>query len=87
VKLLGEERGVAIAYLTVFLVVIAVAFIWIVCNELLLHIGEWANTGATESFGFTYNWLILLFRVTPFVLFIGAVIWALLQAHRHSEYG
>ena len=86
-KLLKEERGIAIAYLTVFLVVIAVAFIWIVRNELLLHIGEWANTGATESFGFTYNWLILLFRVTPFVLFIGAVIWALLQAHRHSEYG
>lgn len=86
-KLRKDERGVVIAYLTTFFIIIAVALFWIVMNEMLLRIGDWANTGATESFGFTHNILILLWRATPIVLLFGSVMWAILQAHRSSGTG
>jgi len=86
-RLLKDERGVVIAYLTTFFAIVAVALFWIIMNEMLLQIGNWVNTGATESFGSTYNILITLWRATPIVLLFGAVFWAILQAHRSSGVG
>jgi len=82
-----DQRGVVIAYFTVFFIVIGVALIWIIFNEVLLRAGEWATAYATESFGSTYNILIYIWRATPFVLLLGAIAWAILKAHQHSLYG
>lgn len=86
-KLLNDQRGVVIAYLTVFFCVIAVAIIWLIFNEIILSVGSWSTAYATESMGSTYSILIMLWRCTPIVMLLGAIMWAIIQAHKHSVMG
>ena len=83
-KLNNDEKGVVIAYFTAIFIVIAVAVIWLIFNELILNVGNLATTQFTESMGSTYSILITLWRATPIVMLFGAVMWAILKAHRSS---
>lgn len=84
-RLFNDEKGIVIPYLMVFITVIFVSLAWIICNEVLFHVGDYASNIATESFGFTYNILVILWRVTPFVILFSSVLWALVQAHRRGD--
>ena len=76
------ERGAVYPYLVFFVIVVFSAIIWIVFNELILHIGDWHATAGGEDTGFTWPFLVSLCRFTPAVILLGAVVWAIVQSHR-----
>lgn len=83
-SLMKDERGIVIAYITVFIVLIIVSLIWICMNEVILRVSDYATEQTTESYGDTFNILIMLWRATPVVLLLGAVMGALREAHKPS---
>ena len=79
------ERGAVYPYLLFFVVVIVCALVWIVFNEMILHVGTWASTSATEDPGGTWLILMTLYRMTPMVIILGAFTWAVVQSHREGR--
>jgi len=85
-RLPKDERGAVFPYLIFWVIVVFCAVIWIVFNEIILHVGDWAATTGTES-GFTWPILTALCRATPMVVLIGAFVWAVVQSHREGQAG
>jgi len=83
-RLLSDERGAVYPYLLFWVVIIFCAVVWIAFNEILLHVGDWVSTGATEDPGFTWPILLTLYRMTPMVIILGAFIHAVVQSHREG---
>lgn len=83
-RLLSDEHGAVYPYLMFWIVIIFCAFIWIAFNEVILHVGDWQATSATEDPGFTWAILLTLFRATPMVIILGSFIWAVVQSHREG---
>lgn len=84
----NDECGVAIALITFFITIVAVALCWICMNELVLHAGNWASNFPPANFGITLTILITMWRMTPVALLFCAVAYVLLKGHRSSsQYG
>lgn len=83
-RLMKDQKGIVIAYITVFIVVIMVAIVWIIFNEVILNVSNYATEHTTESYGDTLTILITFWRATPVVLLLGAVMGALREAHKPS---
>jgi len=83
-KILKEERGAVYPYLLFWVVIIFCAIVWIAFNEVLLHVGDWVSTGATESTGGTWPILLTLYRMCPMVIILSTFIWAVVQSHREG---
>lgn len=81
-RLLGDERGAVYPYLMFWIVIIFCGFIWIAMNEVILNVGDWQITSATEDPSFTWPILLTLFRMTPMVIILSTFIWAIVQSHR-----
>lgn len=86
-QMLRDQKGVAIAFITFFIAVVAIAITWIAMNELVLHVGDYAATFPPAHYGITLTILLTMFRATPVALLFCAVAWALLRAHRSSQRG
>lgn len=80
-KILNDERGSATAYLTFVAIVIIGAITWIMINELVLHVGDWAAASGAADGGTWANILVLV-RLTPVVVLLAAFTWAVVKAHR-----
>lgn len=86
-KLLEEERGAVYPYLLFWVVVVVCALVWIVFNEMILHVSDWVSTSATESSGGTWEILLTLFRMSPLVIILSTFVWAVVRSHRSTEVG
>lgn len=82
---LKDERGAVYPYLIFWVIIVFCALVWIIFNEVVLHIGDWVSTGATESSGGTWPILITLCRATPMIIILGSFIWAVVQSHREGR--
>jgi len=85
IKLSTDERGAVYPYLMFWVVVIICALVWIVFNEVILHVGTWVSASATGDPGFTWTTLLTLYRITPIIVILSAFVWAVVQSHRHME--
>jgi len=83
-SLLSEEHGAVYPYIVFWIIIIFAALCWIAMNEVILHVGDWVSTGATESSGGTWPILITLFRMTPVVIILCSFLWAVVQSHREG---
>lgn len=84
-RMLKDQKGVAIAFITFFIAVVAVGIMWIAMNELVLNANSWATNFPPARYGITLTILITLWRATPVALLFCAVAWALLRGHRSSQ--
>lgn len=85
--LLREERGIVGAYIRVLIVVAAVAIGWLVLNEVVVKVGAIAQDMSSDPSASNVIVLVLkLWRIFPIVLFVGAMIWAVLMSSREEPY-
>lgn len=73
-----DERGAVFPFIMFFVVVGLCGFMWVVFNEVILHVGDIV----TSDTGFAGPILLGLYRITPAALIVAAFIWAVIQAHR-----
>jgi hypothetical protein len=78
-----DERGALPAFIGVIILVIVMPLFWIVFNEVVLHVQSFATA---DSGGIT-DILISIWRLTPIILLMFGVIWAIVQAHRSGLVG
>jgi len=84
-----DEAGLVGAYIRVIVSVIMVAIVFIVMNEFVLRLGSATNSISTNpGFSGTSSLLLYLWRLTPVVLLIAAVIYAIWASVREQpSYG
>jgi hypothetical protein len=80
-----DERGSTHPYLMFWAVVIVIALVWIVFNEMIMHVNDWVSNSASVSDGGLWEIMITLFRFTPVVILLSALTWAIVQSHRATE--
>ena len=85
-KLPNDNRGAIYPYLIFWIGLVLWAIIWIVFNEVILHVGEWHATMGEDP-GFTWSILLTLCRTTPMIILIGAFVWAVVVSHREGGGG
>jgi len=86
-RLLSNEQGAVYPYLIFLVGIVFFALIWIIFNEIILHVGEWQATSAQGDPGFTWPILINLCRFTPAIILIASFIWAVVVSHREWQAG
>lgn len=86
-QMFRDQKGIAIAFITFFIAVVAVSVTWIAMNELVLHVGDYATNFPPARYGITLTILFTLWRATPVALLFCLVAYVLLKAHKSSRYG
>lgn len=84
-RLPNGERGAVYPYLIFWIVVIFAALVWIMFNEMVLHVGDWVTASATEDSGFTWPILMTLWRMAPMVIILATFVWAVVSSHREGK--
>lgn len=84
-RLPSGERGAAYPYLMFWIVIVFCALVWILVNEVILHVGDWV-TGMTDP-GFTWPILMTLWRMTPMIIILSTFVWAVITSHREGSVG
>ena len=85
-RLPSDERGAVYPYLVFWIGAVFFALVWIVFNEVILHVGDWQAT-STVSPGSTWSILITLCRATPMIILLGTFTWAVVVSHREGQVG
>ena len=85
-SLRNDQRGLVFAYIMVLAVVLGVAIMWIIFNEVVLHLGDIVETYGSASGKDVWAVIVLCWRALPFILIIGAILWAILRATREEPY-
>ena len=83
-NLRGDERGAVYPYLIFWIGIVFFAFVWIVFNEVILHVNDLVAVGSDS--GGTWGVLLTLYRLTPVVILLGLFVWAVVQGHREDRW-
>jgi len=81
VRLIEDDAGSASAFLMFGAIVVLGALVWILFNEVVLHVGDWVNTSALYSNGGVWSVLVTMLRLTPVVILIASLVWAIVRTH------
>ena len=83
-----EKTSILRDYALVIVFVCFLAFIWVIFNEVVMHMGNLTlemvgNTGTPANI---VNFIILIYRMTPIGMVLGVFLWVFLRAVKREPY-
>lgn len=86
-SLMKDERGILFEYMQVVIAVGVVCFMFIILNELVFHISDIASNIVTTGEGATLiPFVVLCWRIIPFIIIGGLFAWSLWKAYHHEPH-
>lgn len=86
-SILHDERGGIGEYVNVLIAVGLVCGVWIIMDEMVFRLGSVASNLSAGTPGFSIMaFVVNCWRVFPFVVAIGAILWVILKATQDEPY-